>query len=73
MEQQSTTPRKLWEHPDPKSTEMWKFMQRVNKNHNRNFQARLPRHTLLLPSLHLMVSWGTREISPIPALEGSAN
>ncbi len=42
MELQNT-PRKLWEHSDPKSTEMWKFMQRVNKNHNRNFQARLPR------------------------------
>jgi acetoacetyl-CoA synthetase len=27
-------PRKLWEHPDPKSTEMYKFMQDVNKKHN---------------------------------------
>ena len=61
MELQNT-PRKLWEHSDPKSTEMWKFMQRVNKNHNRNFQARLLRHTLL-PSLHLMMTWGTRDVS----------
>ena len=24
-------PRKLWEHPDPKSTEIWRFMQEVNR------------------------------------------
>jgi hypothetical protein len=24
---------KLWEHPDPESTHMWKFMQDVNKKH----------------------------------------
>ncbi|KAG9234735.1 acetoacetyl-CoA synthetase-like protein [Amylocarpus encephaloides] len=28
-----TTPRKLWEHPNPKSTEMYKFMQDINKKH----------------------------------------
>lgn len=26
-------PRKLWEHPDPKSTAMWKFMQNANAKH----------------------------------------
>jgi len=26
-------PRKLWEHPDPKSTEMYKFMQEVNQKY----------------------------------------
>ena len=26
-------PRKLWEHPDPKNTEMYRFMQEVNKKH----------------------------------------
>ncbi|XWW98064.1 hypothetical protein V2A60_006060 [Cordyceps javanica] len=25
---------KLWTHPDPSSTPMWKFIQRVNANHN---------------------------------------
>lgn len=25
-----SVPRKLWEHPDPKSTEMYKFMQLIN-------------------------------------------
>ncbi|KAK1826774.1 acetoacetyl-CoA synthetase [Podospora conica] len=30
----TTLPRKLWEHPDPKSTQMWKFMQTVNTSHN---------------------------------------
>lgn len=27
-------PRKLWEHPNPKNTQMFKFMQEVNKKHN---------------------------------------
>ena len=31
-------PRKLWEHPNPKSTEMWKFLQETNKKHNLNIQ-----------------------------------
>lgn len=26
-------PRKLWEHPDPKSTRMWRFMQNANAKH----------------------------------------
>ncbi|KAF2202628.1 acetoacetyl-CoA synthase [Delitschia confertaspora ATCC 74209] len=35
MAQESTAvsmpiPRKLWQHPDPKSTNMWRFMQKVN-------------------------------------------
>lgn len=32
-------PRKLWEHPDPKSTLMWRFMQEVNEKSNRNLQV----------------------------------
>lgn len=32
----TTIPRKLWEHPDPQSTEMYKFMQKVNRKHNLN-------------------------------------
>jgi acetoacetyl-CoA synthetase len=31
---ETTVPRKLWEHPHPKSTQMWKFMQNVNASHN---------------------------------------
>ncbi|KAM5342417.1 hypothetical protein ACJ41O_013383 [Fusarium nematophilum] len=34
-------PRKVWEHPDPKSTEMWAFMQEANQRYGlnlRNFQ-----------------------------------
>jgi hypothetical protein len=27
-------PRKLWEHPDPKSTEMYRLMQEINAKHN---------------------------------------
>jgi acetoacetyl-CoA synthetase len=29
----SPTPRKLWEHPDPKSTRMWKFMIKANERY----------------------------------------
>jgi acetoacetyl-CoA synthetase len=28
-----TLPPKLWEHPDPKSTNAWKFMQDVNSKY----------------------------------------
>ncbi|KAI1180847.1 acetoacetate-CoA ligase [Nemania sp. FL0916] len=30
----AAVPRKLWEHPNPKSTQMWEFMQLVNKKHH---------------------------------------
>lgn len=30
---EAEVPRKLWEHPDPTSTQMWHFMQDVNKKH----------------------------------------
>lgn len=26
----------LWRHPDPKSSQMWEFIQRVNKEHDLN-------------------------------------
>ncbi|KAI0434721.1 hypothetical protein F5Y09DRAFT_216305 [Xylaria sp. FL1042] len=29
-------PRKLWEHPNPKSTQLWEFVQLVNKKHRLN-------------------------------------
>lgn len=29
----------LWEHPDPKSTKMWDFMQKVNKKHGKTFHT----------------------------------
>lgn len=35
----STAPRKLWEHPDPKSTAMWKFMQEANQRYGLNLQT----------------------------------
>ncbi|PHH92306.1 hypothetical protein CDD83_8020 [Cordyceps sp. RAO-2017] len=28
-----TSPRKLWEHPDPQSSAMWRFMQDANRQH----------------------------------------
>lgn len=43
-------PRKLWEHPDPKSTDMYKFMQEVNKKHGLNLQVR--GHELGMPKSH---------------------
>ncbi|KAH6655306.1 acetoacetyl-coenzyme A synthetase [Truncatella angustata] len=35
----SIIPRKLWEHADPKSTNMWKFMQKVNGKHGLNLNT----------------------------------
>lgn len=32
-------PKKLWEHADPQSTEMYKFLQLTNKNHNLKLQV----------------------------------
>ncbi|KNG51807.1 acetoacetate-CoA ligase [Stemphylium lycopersici] len=36
---QAPSPRKLWEHPDPESTAMWKFMQDANSKHGLNMQT----------------------------------
>ncbi|KAK7430357.1 hypothetical protein QQZ08_003105 [Neonectria magnoliae] len=33
-----TMPRKVWEHPDPKSTAMWAFMQEANKRYGLNLR-----------------------------------
>ncbi|KAL2354692.1 hypothetical protein BJ546DRAFT_39054 [Cryomyces antarcticus] len=33
-------PRKLWEHPDPKSTNMYRFIQKVNKNRGLDMSVR---------------------------------
>lgn len=35
----ATIPKKLWEHPNPKETEMYKFMQEVNRKKNLNLQV----------------------------------
>jgi acetoacetyl-CoA synthetase len=35
---QHTLPPKLWEHPDPKSTNAWKFMQHVNSKYGLRMQ-----------------------------------
>ena len=32
-------PRKLWEHPDPKGTDMWKFMQESNRRYGLNLEV----------------------------------
>ena len=34
-------PRKLWEHANPESTEMYKFMQAANKKHNLELRVSL--------------------------------
>jgi hypothetical protein len=34
-----STPRKLWEHPDPRSTAMWKFMQEANAKRGLQMQV----------------------------------
>lgn len=33
-------PRKLWEHPDPGSTEMYKLMQEINAKYNLQLKVR---------------------------------
>ncbi|KAI8625399.1 acetoacetate-CoA ligase [Xylariaceae sp. FL1651] len=35
----TANPRKLWEHPDPKSTQVWKFMQLMNKKYHLNLKT----------------------------------
>ncbi|KAJ1329236.1 acetoacetyl-CoA synthetase [Microdochium nivale] len=35
----SPLPRELWSHPDPKSTQMYQFMQLVNKQHGLNLST----------------------------------
>lgn len=35
-------PRKLWEHPDPESTPMWRFLQNVNKRHGLDMKVSIP-------------------------------
>ncbi|KAI1820602.1 acetoacetate-CoA ligase [Xylaria intraflava] len=32
-------PRKLWEHPNPKSTQLWDFMQLINQKYNLNLST----------------------------------
>ncbi|KAI0866078.1 acetoacetate-CoA ligase [Xylaria cubensis] len=32
----TAVPRKLWEHPDPKSTQLWEFMQIINQKYRLN-------------------------------------
>lgn len=39
MSSQHPTPRKLWQHADPKSTAMWKFMQKSNQGRGLNMQV----------------------------------
>ncbi|KAI0598082.1 acetoacetyl-coenzyme A synthetase [Biscogniauxia sp. FL1348] len=35
----AAVPRKLWEHPNPRTTKMWEFMQRINKKYQLNLQT----------------------------------
>ncbi|ROW02723.1 hypothetical protein VSDG_01915 [Cytospora chrysosperma] len=39
MDSQVAVPRKLWEHPDPKSTSMYKFMEEINAKSGRNLKT----------------------------------
>lgn len=41
MESAGRVPRKLWEHPDPKSTQMWRFMQDINRESRRDLEVSL--------------------------------
>jgi hypothetical protein len=48
MSSQYPTPRKLWQHPIPESTAMWKFMQRANKKHGLDMQVSSSNCSLVL-------------------------
>jgi acetoacetyl-CoA synthetase len=37
MEESIPVPRKLWEHPDPSSTQMYKFKQYLAQKTNQSF------------------------------------
>lgn len=39
MENQAAVPRKLWEHPDPKSTLMYEFMQDINRKSGQRLEV----------------------------------
>ncbi|KUI52680.1 Acetoacetyl-CoA synthetase [Cytospora mali] len=39
MDNQVAVPRKLWEHPDPKSTLMYKFIEEINAKTGRNLKT----------------------------------
>lgn len=45
-------PRKLWEHSDPKSTEMYKFMQNVNRKHGLNLKVCVSQISPISPRQH---------------------
>ena len=34
-----TLPRKLWEHPRPQDTQMYHFMQKINKKHRQSIEV----------------------------------
>jgi acetoacetyl-CoA synthetase len=38
-DQEHPIPRKLWEHPDPKSTTMWKFWKSLEKTYGETFEV----------------------------------
>jgi hypothetical protein len=59
-------PRKLWEHPDPRSTEMYKLMQEINTKQNIHLEVRdsLPYATHTLSHQALLVDL----LGPVPVL-----
>lgn len=58
--------RKLWEHPDPESTQMWKFMQEVNRMRGRNLEVRerFRIHTYM-PTFPAPLNLNTLSLSPV--------
>lgn len=59
-----TVPRKLWEHPDPKSTEMYRLMQEINAKHN--LQLEVCSHALT-PTVQTPINV-TDLLGPLPIL-----
>lgn len=55
---QSDVPRKLWKHPNPKSTEMWAFKESLEQEKGLKFPVRLnePVYRCVLTPIGLRLS-----------------
>ena len=56
-------PRKLWEHPNPKSTEMYRFMLEVNKKHDLQLEACRPPPNPSNANIPLQAFWDLYQYS----------
>ena len=58
-------PRKLWEHPNPKSTEMYRLMQEINSKHQ--LQLEVCHHSI--PSVVQIPIDSIDVLGPVPVFD----